>query len=152
MDATPVERPGTVRWLAPDAPHPARDAQRAALRHALAGDKDGWLALWAEDCEIHDPVGPGLFDPTGAGHHGLAGAAHFWDVAIAPVTRFDVVVRRSYATGDSSAQEGTFSTTFADGSRADVDLVTLYRVDAEGRIVSMHAYWEADRVRVIRPA
>jgi steroid delta-isomerase len=140
---------GTVRWLATDEPHPARDAQRNALRCAMAGDKDAWLALWAPDCEIHDPVGASVFDPDGLGHHGPEGIAQFWDVAIAPVDRFDVEIRASYATGDSSAQEGTFTTTFADGSRAEVDLVTVYRVDGDGSITSMRAYWELDKVRVV---
>ncbi|MCW2784233.1 MAG: nuclear transport factor 2 [Marmoricola sp.] len=140
--------PGTLTWLATDEPHPARRAQQAALRCAMAGDKQGWLDLWAADGEIFDPVGPSIFDPDGTGHHGPAGIEHFWDVAIAPVARFDVEIRTSYATGDSSAQEGTFTTTFADGTRAEVDLVTLYRVDPDGRIASMRAYWELDKVRV----
>ncbi len=139
---------GSVRWLAADAPHPARLAQQAALRCAIAGDKDGWLALWADDCEIHDPVGPSIFDASGAGHHGRAGIEHFWDVAIAPVSRFDVEVRTSHACGDSSAQEATFATTFPDGTRAEIDLVTVYRVDEAGLITSMRAYWELEQVRV----
>ena len=139
---------GSVTWLATDEPHPARDAQRNALRCAIAGDKQAWLDLWAEDCEIFDPVGPSIFDPEGNGHHGAEGIAHFWDVAIARVARFDVEVRSSYATGDSSAQEATFTTTFPDGMQAAVDLVTVYRVDEAGRITSMRAYWELDKVRV----
>lgn len=138
----------TVSWLADDGPHPARLAQQAALRCAIAGDKQGWLDLWAEECELHDPVGPSIFDATGEGHHGRAGIEHFWDVAIAPVARFDVEVRSSHASGDSSAQEATFATTFADGSRAEIDLITVYRVDEAGLITSMRAYWELDRVRV----
>jgi steroid delta-isomerase len=143
-----TEDRGTVTWLATDEPHPARDAQRNALRCAIAGDKDGWLALWSDDCELYDPVGPSIFDPEGHGHHGPEGREHFWDVAIAPVARFDVEVRTSYATGDSAAQEATFITTFADGMRAEVDLVTVYRVDDTGLITSMRAYWELDKVRV----
>lgn len=144
-----TEDRGSVTWLATDEPHPARDAQRNALRCALAADKQGWLDLWAADCEIFDPVGPSLFDPDGVGHHGPDGIAHFWDVAIAPVARFDVEVRTSYACGDSAAQEATFTTTFADGSRAAVDLVTVYRVDEAGLITSLRAFWELDKVRFV---
>ena len=136
-----------VRWLATEDPHPARQAQRAALSRACAGDKQGWLALWADDCEIYDPVGPSIFDTEGHGHHGRSGIEHFWDVAIAPVERFEVEIRSSYANGDSSAQEGTFRTWFADGSSAEIDLVTVYRVDEAGLITSMRAYWELDKVR-----
>ncbi len=144
--------PGSLNWLAAEDPHPARLAHQAALRCAIAGDKPGWLALWAENCEIFDPVGPGLFDPTGAGHHGHAGAEHFWDVAIAPVETFDVEVRTSYATGDSAAQEATFATTFSDGTRAEIDLIVVYRVNEAGLITSMRAYWELERVRLSNPS
>src|SRR5690348_18482268 len=92
-----------VRWLGNDDSHPARQAQWNALSRACAGDKQGWLSLWAEDCELFDPVGPSIFDAEGLGHHGLTGAEHFWDVAIAPVERFEVEIRSSYATGDSAA-------------------------------------------------
>lgn len=139
---------GTVRWLATDDPHPARDAHREALRCAVAGDKQGWLALWSEVGEIFDPVGPSFFDPEGVGHHGPAGIEHFWDVAIAPVARFDVEVRTSYASGNASAQEATFVTTFPDGSSAAVDLAVVYVVDDAGLITSMRAYWEMEKVRV----
>jgi len=147
-DASTPDGHGSITWLATDERHPARDAQRNALRCAVTGDKQGWLALWAADCELFDPVGPSIFDPDGVGHHGRQGAEHFWEVAIAPVDRFDVEVRTSYATGDSAAQEATFTTTFADGSRAAVDLVTVYRVDEAGLITSMRAYWELDKVQV----
>jgi steroid delta-isomerase len=147
-----TDEQGSIRWLAADEPHPARLAHQAALRCAVAGDRQGWLDLWAEDCELFDPVGPSPFDPAGAGHHGRAGAEHFWDVAIAPVARFDVEVRTSYATCDSAAQEATFTTTFADGTRAEVDLIVVYRVDPAGLITSMRAYWELERVRMTGPS
>ena len=46
-----------VRWLASEEPHPARQAQRNALARACAGDRAGWLALWAEDGWVEDPIG-----------------------------------------------------------------------------------------------
>ncbi|MCZ4499416.1 MAG: hypothetical protein JWQ74_1969 [Marmoricola sp.] len=144
---SPDQVRGTVTWLARNEPHPARQAQQNALACAIAGDKQGWLALWAANCEIFDPVGPSFFDPEGVGHHGPSGTEHFWDVAIAPVQRFDVEIRTSHACGDSAAQEATFRTGFADGSRAEIDLVVVYRVDAAGLITSMRAYWELDSVR-----
>jgi len=32
--------------------------------------KDEWLALFAEDAVVEDPVGPSHFSPDGTGHHG----------------------------------------------------------------------------------
>src|SRR5690242_21888117 len=74
-----------VTWLATDEPHPARDAQRNALACACAGNKEGWLALWAEDCEIFDPVGPPNFHAQRLGPRGRTGIEPFGDVAIAPL-------------------------------------------------------------------
>ena len=131
-----------ITWTAPNDDHPARAASQRSYSAVAKGDLAEWLTVYAEDAVLEDPVGPSFFDPDGVGHHGRAGAEHFWDVAIAPVDRFDVEVRRSYATGDSSAQEATFTATFADGSSAAVDLIVVYRVDADGLITSMRAYWE----------
>ena len=40
-----------------------------------AGRKDDWLALFAPDAIVQDPVGPSRLDPDGRGHrgHGRAG-------------------------------------------------------------------------------
>ena len=40
---------------------------RAAV---AAGDREGWLELFAEDAVVEDPIGPSPFDPEGKGHHG----------------------------------------------------------------------------------
>jgi steroid Delta-isomerase len=47
------------------------------------------LAVYAEDAVLEDPVGPSMFDPTGAGHHGHQGLTAFWEKAIAAVATFE---------------------------------------------------------------
>ena len=39
---------------------------------------------------------------------------------------------------------GTITTRSADGSVARCELVMLYRVDAEGKVLSLRAFWEFD--------
>ena len=46
-----------------------------------------------------------------------------------------------WATGRDDAVE------LPDGTRAVVDIVALYHVDAEGRILSLRAFWEMDQIR-----
>lgn len=134
-----------ITWDAPDGDHPARRAAQRSYDLVARGRKEEWLALWAEDCVIEDPVGPSFFDPEGKGHHGLVGVSAFWDLAIAPVKRFHFTVRDSFANGDSCANVGTFSTELEDGTLADTDLIAVYRVDAAGKMISMRAHWEVER-------
>ena len=55
-------------------------------------------------------------------------------------------IRESYACGSEVANVGTITTTLGDGSQAVVEGVYTYRVDDEGRIVALRAYWEADAI------
>ena len=32
-----------------------------------AGDRSAWLALFADNAVVEDPIGPSMFDPEGAG-------------------------------------------------------------------------------------
>jgi steroid delta-isomerase len=127
--------------------HPARLASQRSMAAVEAGDRDAWLALFAPDAVVEDPIGVSPLDPEGRGRRGLAEIADFYDTVIAanPV-RF--AIEASYAAGDEVANVGTITTSFPDGSRAVVEGVYTYRVDDEGRIVALRAYWEFDRMRI----
>jgi ketosteroid isomerase-like protein len=107
--------------------------------------KEEWLALFAPDAVVEDPVGPSVFDPEGHGHHGHEGIGRFWDLTIAAVRTFRFTITDSFANGDSCANVGTIRTTFEDGTCVDTEGVFVYRVDATGRITSIRAHWEFDR-------
>ena len=64
--------------------HPARRAGQNSMRNVKAKDKTAWLALFADDAVIEDPVGVSPLDPSGQGHRGKAAIARFWDTVIAP--------------------------------------------------------------------
>ncbi len=134
-----------VTWEAPDGDHPVRRLSQRSYDLVSRKQKDEWLTLWAEDAVIEDPVGPSFFDPEGKGHHGLEGVSAFWDMAIAPVKEFHFTIRDSFANGNACANIGTFSTVLEDGSLADTDLIAVYRVNDEGKMVSMAAHWEVER-------
>ena len=140
-----LELPEAVTWEAPDGDHPARRASQRSYAAVVRGAKDEWLALFADDAVLEDPVGPSFFDRDGRGHHGKEAIGAFWDAAIAPVVEFRFTIRDSFANGNACANVGTFSTRLADGTRADTDLVAVYRLDDDGRIRSMCAHWEVER-------
>lgn len=127
--------------------HPARLASQRSMAAIEADDRDGWLALYADDAVVEDPIGPSPFDPEGRGHRGKDAVAAFYDTVIAPnPVRFSITA--SYAAGSEVANVGTITTTLPDGSRAVVDGVFVYRVNDDGLITALRAFWEFDRLRV----
>jgi hypothetical protein len=135
-----------VTWNAPSlAAHPARLASILSPTMAGLKDKDGWLALYAADAIVEDPVGPSMFDPDGVGHRGKAALSAFWDLTIGPLAAFKIRIEDSFANGSSCANVGTITTTFPDGTVVDTDLVMVYVVGEDGLIRSLRAHWEFDR-------
>jgi steroid Delta-isomerase len=134
-----------VTWSGPETTHPARTASRRSMDAVSRGAKEEWLGLFAADGVVEDPVGVSMFDPTGGGHHGHEGIARFWDITIANVERFEFDVRDSFAAGSEVANVGTITTFLPGGNRVDTDGVFVYRVNEEGLIVSMRAFWETER-------
>ena len=86
-----------------------------------------------------------MFDPDGKGHRGHDGIRAFWALAIAPVESFRFLIHDSHANGNTCANVGTITTTLPDGGTVDTDLVMVYTVGGDGRVVSMQAFWEPER-------
>ncbi|GAB3457569.1 nuclear transport factor 2 family protein [Actinophytocola sediminis] len=135
----------TVTWNGPDTAHPARVASRRSMDAVSRGAKQEWLALFAEDAVVEDPIGVSMFDEAGTGHHGRAAIGAFWDLAIANVERFEFVMRDSFAAGNEVANVGTITAFLPGGSRVDTEGVFVYRVGEDGLIRSMRAFWETER-------
>lgn len=134
-----------MTWDGPDPAHPARVAARKSMDAVRRRAKDEWVALFAQDGVVEDPVGVSMFDPTGEGHRGHAAIAAFWDKTIGVAQRLEFDIRDSFAAGDEVANVGTITTFLPGGARVDTEGVFVYKVDAAGRIVSLRAFWEPDR-------
>jgi hypothetical protein len=129
------------------APHPARTIAIRSMEAVEAGDREGWLGLFASDGIVQDPVGPSPFDPEGLGHRGHAAIGAFWDNVIS-MGQVRFAIRESYAAGVECANVGTITTRLDDGSCAIVDGVFTYRLDAAGQLAALRAVWEFDRLRM----
>jgi ketosteroid isomerase-like protein len=113
-------------------------------------DRDGWLALFASDALVQDPIGPSPFDPEGKGHRGIDAIANFYDTVIAPSEAVDFEITQSYLAGDEVADVGVIRTTIAGGThQAVVHVVMTYRTDGAGKIASLRAYWEFDKLELV---
>lgn len=130
---------------------PARRAGIASMAAVEAGGRDGWLALFAPDAIVQDPIGMSPLDPSGDGHRGIEAIAAFYDNVVAH-GRIGFVIRESYAAGNECANVGTITTTFSNGARSIVEGVYTYRIDDEGRITALRAFWEFDKLRMEQPS
>jgi steroid delta-isomerase len=114
------------------------------------GDREGWLALFAPDAFVQDPIGPSAFDPQGQGHHGQEAIAAFYDTVIAPSEAISFEIEQSYLCGDEVADVGIIRTTIAGGThQAVVHGVYTYRSNGAGKIAALRAFWEFDALELI---
>jgi len=120
---------------------------RAAV---TAGDREGWLALFADDAIGADPIGPSAFDPEGKGHHGRDAIAAFYDTVIASSEAITFEITESYLCGDEVADVGIIRTTLAGGThQAIVHGVYTYRSNGAGKLAALRAYWEFDALELV---
>ncbi|HQR03570.1 MAG: nuclear transport factor 2 family protein [Proteobacteria bacterium] len=124
-----------------DSPHPAQQASFLSMRNVMAKNKATWLTLFASDAVLQDPVGKSPLDPSGLGHRGEA-IGRFWDTAIASVV--NIRVRESYPAADECANLCTVTQPLPNGKTADASFIVVYRVNAEGKVVSLRAFWDYD--------
>jgi steroid delta-isomerase len=137
---------GAITWEAPDGEHPARRASQRSMSAVAAGRRDEWLALFAPDAIVEDPVGPSLLDPEGKGHRGHDGIGRFWDRNFGAVSRFHFQIKDSFANGPCCANIATITMWLGDADTTfTVDCVMAYAVDDDGRITSIRGYWEPGR-------
>jgi steroid delta-isomerase len=111
-----------------------------------AGRKDEWLALFAADAVVEDPVGPSPLDPEGKGHYGHEGIRKFWDRNFGAVSRFQFQVKDSFANGPCCANIVAITMWLGEsGTAMTVEGVMVYTVDEFGLMTSIRGYWEPDR-------
>jgi len=125
--------------------HPARLASQRSMQAVQAKTKAAWLDLFAADAIIEDPVGMSPLDPDGKGHVGKAAISAFWDQHIA-VNQIAFDIRHSYACGNEVANVGVITTTLPTGMRALAEGVFVYKVNAAGKLVSLRAFWEFEKM------
>jgi len=130
--------------------HPARLASQRSMDAVHKKDKEAWVANFADDGVVEDPIGPSMFDPDGKGHRGKAAIAAFWDKLIAP-NRVFFDIRESYACGSECANVGTVNTVLANGAAMVVNGVFTYRVNEAGQVVALRAFWEPAKLKAVPP-
>ena len=125
---------------APDTP--ARRASIQSMELSMAGDAEGWLALFADDAVVQDPYGPSPMDPEGKGQVGKEAIAKFCAAYIKPDTiRFEI--RQTLNGNGACVNVGTIFSK-RDGKMAWNEVINIYEVNEAGKITLLRSYWDFD--------
>ncbi|MGJ3509689.1 nuclear transport factor 2 family protein [Enemella sp. A6] len=117
------------------------DVPLASLTAVKERNKEAWLALFADDAVVEDPVGPFEWDPEGVGQRGKAAISDFWDMFSARQQSFDFDIKHLVAIGKEAAVHVRLNMTYAGGAQGSVDAINLYRVNDEGKVESLRSFW-----------
>jgi steroid delta-isomerase len=105
-----------------------------------AGDKDGWLALFAPDATIEDPVG----SDVRVGRHG---ASEFWDFTRSLSADIELTLTGPVrVVGDEAAFPFKIITTVGD-DRFRLDVIDTMTFDEDAKIRTMRAFWDMADMR-----
>jgi ketosteroid isomerase-like protein len=127
----------------------ARELARRSQAAVAAKDRSAWLALFADDAVVQDPIGPSPLDPGGAGHRGAAAIAAFYDTVIATAEQITFEIESSYLCGDEVADVGVIRTVLPGGRQvALVRGVYTYRSNGDGKLAALRAFWEFDALEL----
>lgn len=107
--------------------------------------RDEWVALFADDGFVQDPIGRSPLDQTGEGHHGHDAIGAFWDATIASIEKVEFEMHDSFATGDECCNVATILAHLPGGLVMRTDGVFVYRINPDGKLHSLRAFWEWDR-------
>lgn len=116
-------------------------AHKQSIANAMAGNKEAWLALFADDAVVYDPVGKSSHDPEGQGFRGTERISEFWDTMIGPGD-LTMVPHKRFACGDDVAAVVMTATNNMGGLKTFIEMVATYEVNGDGKITTLKVYWD----------
>lgn len=120
-----------------------KDIPATSLARVRARDREGWLALFADDAVVEDPVGPSDWDPDGKGQQGKAAIAAFYDMFSAFQDSFEYEIHQVEPRGCEVAAVVTLRIGMKDGTLGENRLINIYKQAPDGRIQSLRSFWNA---------
>ena len=124
---------------------PALTASQNSWRCVQAHDREGWLALMADDVVIEDPIGPSVTNADGNGVRGREAVEAFYDTNIA-ANQLRITCEETFPSSspDEVAHILVLRSRFDGGFTSTVRGVFTYRVNEAGLIANMRGYWNMD--------
>jgi steroid delta-isomerase len=105
-------------------------------------DRDGWLANFGDDVVHVDPVGT----PAREGRDAVAA---FWDAMIQPTESITISTDRVIVCGRDGVLVGALFIRPSGGPTLTVEVVEVFTVDDDGRIVEQRAWWDPAQMRPV---
>jgi steroid delta-isomerase len=115
-------------------PDQIRAAVDAYVDAYARNDKAAFLALWADDGVLEDPVGTPEY-------RGLEAIGAFWDSARQLADQIVLVPERVHVAGDQAAMVFEINAHVGEGGML-IHAVDIMRCDDDGRLASVRAYWD----------
>jgi steroid Delta-isomerase len=127
---------------------PALTASQSSWRRVQAHDREGWLALMADDVVIEDPIGKSVTNPDGTGIRGKDAVAGFYENTIAP-NQLTITCEETFPTSSPNeiAHILLLHTRFEGGFTSEVRGVFTYRVNDAGLITNLRGYWTLEMMK-----
>jgi steroid delta-isomerase len=107
-------------------------------------DREGWLAMWAEDGIIEDPIGPTVLDPDGKGHSTPEAREAFYDRNIANAD-IEYIIHDTYTSHLECANIVTLNVLMNINGKKysqQVNGVFTYSCNEEGKLKALRGFWE----------
>lgn len=104
------------------------------------GSREEWINLFAAEATLEDPVD---------GSSGLTGTdaiANFWDTSIAMFDAVTFDVRRIHEAPGEALVVAVISIRTPGGESATYDAAIHYRIDSNGQISQLRAFWDLSEV------
>ena len=111
----------------------------AYVKNFSAGDRAGWVGLFAPDAVQEDPVG----SPANVGHEAIG---TFYDAMLAGGTPQLSFLQDPIICGDEAIMFLTACTGEGDGQVRVPQIVDHVRLDDEARITSLRAFWDPTKM------
>lgn len=123
----------------------ALTASQSSWRCVQAHDREGWLALMADDVVVEDPIGQAPTNPDGTGARGKDAVAAFYDANIA-ANQLTITCEETFPSSSPNeiAHILVLHSKFDNGVTSSVRGVFTYRVNDEGLITNMRGYWNME--------
>jgi steroid delta-isomerase len=124
---------------------PALTASQSSWRCVQTHDREGWLALMADDVVVEDPIGTALTNADGTGVRGKEAVAGFYDTNIA-ANQLTITCEETFPSSDPNeiAHILVLHSKFDNGISSEVRGVFTYKVNDAGLITNLRGYWNLD--------
>ena len=112
--------------------------------YAVAKDKKNWLALFANDAIVQDPIGISPLDPEGNGHRGLNAIEKFYDTVIAN-GNIEFNILESIPCANECANYAQIVNLVGD-IKIETKMIVIYRINKNNKIESLRAFWDYEKM------